>query len=112
VFLLDANHGAQTRADGSYTLAQVPAGSYRIRVVKMGFDAVTDSVEVAAGAADTLDFALIEASVTTLAEVQATGKVNVQSTTSSTVRQNVSTQTLERCQWLICRMPSTSRPAW
>lgn len=93
VLLLDTRLGAQTRADGSYTLAQVPAGSYRIRVVKMGFDAVTDSVEVAAGAADTLDFALVEASVATLEEVQATGQFNVHSTTSSTVRQSVSTQT-------------------
>ena len=49
-----------TRFDGRYTIADLPAGSYDIRVIAVGYGAERKSVTVAAGQTVTLDFALAQ----------------------------------------------------
>src|SRR5262245_40596630 len=65
-----------TRFDGQYTISDLPAGTYDIRVIAVGYGAERKSVTVAAGQTATLDFALaqvpstIEEIVTTAAGEQ------------------------------------------
>src|SRR5262245_2233633 len=46
------------RFDGRYSIQDLPAGSYDIRVIAVGYGAERKTVTVAAGQTATLDFAL------------------------------------------------------
>ena len=64
--------GATTRSDGSFLLAAIPAGTYRVRATRIGYVAQTLVVAVSAGAAATVQFRLAPAA-TTLTEMVVTG---------------------------------------
>src|SRR5437868_5730737 len=57
VMILNTQRGARTSDDGRYRIANVPAGTYQVRVNRIGYSAVTQSVTVGSGDA-TLDFRL------------------------------------------------------
>jgi TonB-linked SusC/RagA family outer membrane protein len=52
-----------TNREGGYTFREVQPGTYQVRVLRVGYRPATDSVTVAAGAADTADFAMAAAPV-------------------------------------------------
>jgi len=57
VILVGTTMGAMTLADGSYTITSVPAGTYRVRAMMMGFKALErDSITVTEDLAVNLDF--------------------------------------------------------
>jgi TonB-linked SusC/RagA family outer membrane protein len=58
VTLVGTTRGAASGDDGRYRLAAVPAGSYQVRVLRIGYQAVTRPVTVSAGQTVTLDVAL------------------------------------------------------
>ena len=64
VLIVGTRFGAQTRADGRYTIAAVAPGTYIIRANRIGFAAREQQVVVSAGAAAVADFALNRAAVT------------------------------------------------
>ena len=63
VALLNTQRAARTGEDGRYRIANVPAGTYQVRVNRIGYAAVTQSVTVASGEV-TLDFRLEPTAVT------------------------------------------------
>lgn len=71
VILGNTNRTALTNATGHYTLAAVSAGSYALRVVAVGFAAVTRTVQLEAGGSASADFTLSRA-VISLDEVVVT----------------------------------------
>ena len=64
--------GGLTRLDGRYFLQNVPTGSQRVRVTRIGFGAQEAPVTVTAGGTATADFTL-SAVAATLSEVVVTG---------------------------------------
>jgi iron complex outermembrane receptor protein len=56
--------GARTGTDGRFSIADVPAGSQRVRAARIGYTPSDQVVNVAAGQTATLNFALSTASVT------------------------------------------------
>ena len=71
VILGSTNRTALTNASGHYTLRAVPAGSYELRVVAVGFGSVTRVVQLQAGGSASADFTLSRA-VISLDEVVVT----------------------------------------
>ncbi len=63
VALAGTTMGASTDANGNYTIANVPAGSYRVRVSFIGYEEVLQNVTVVAGQVATLNFELSEGGV-------------------------------------------------
>src|SRR2546430_11684289 len=63
VILGNPTRTALTNASGRYTLGAVPTGSYELRVVAVGFAAVTRAVQVEAGGAASADFTLPRAGI-------------------------------------------------
>jgi TonB-linked SusC/RagA family outer membrane protein len=55
--------GTLTRADGGYTLTEVPEGARTVRAAAIGFGAQTRAVTVGAGQSVTADFVLIHSTV-------------------------------------------------
>lgn len=55
------NTGAITGADGKYTIARVPAGTYTLRVIRIGYLSATQPITVSAGGSATSDFSLTKA---------------------------------------------------
>jgi TonB-linked SusC/RagA family outer membrane protein len=53
-----AGRGAVTNDQGAFRLAGLPLGTYRVRVLRIGYEAQVQPVTVTAGAAATLDVAL------------------------------------------------------
>jgi TonB-linked SusC/RagA family outer membrane protein len=72
VTLEGTSRGAITRSDGAFVLTVVPAGTYRVRAVRLGYVAQRVPVTVTAGATSTVQFSLGVAA-TTIAEVVVTG---------------------------------------
>jgi iron complex outermembrane receptor protein len=73
VRLEGAKLGAVTNDSGRFVLADVPAGTYRIQVVRIGYAMTTQPVAVADGAALTIDLALTEQPVV-IAGVEVVGR--------------------------------------
>ena len=58
VTLPELNRGAATDIDGTYTLTDIPAGTYAIRATYIGFEPSQSVVTVSAGSTTTVDFSL------------------------------------------------------
>lgn len=58
VSIVGTRLGAISREDGSYTIAAVPAGTQRVRVTRIGYQAREQDVTITAGGATTLNIAL------------------------------------------------------
>ncbi len=58
VFIVDTSMGGLTAANGRYLIRNVAPGTYELRAMRIGYEAVTQSVTVTAGQAATVDFAL------------------------------------------------------
>ncbi|MDQ3698759.1 MAG: SusC/RagA family TonB-linked outer membrane protein [Gemmatimonadota bacterium] len=71
IFVTGTTIRVVTSTDGTYRLANVPAGRAAVRVARIGYEARTDAVTVTGGASATLDFAL-NPTATTLGEVLVT----------------------------------------
>lgn len=69
--VVGTNRGTTTAENGNFRVAGVPAGTYQVRVLRIGFQAQTLSVQVTAGQTATLSVALV-ASATTLDVVTVT----------------------------------------
>src|SRR3989442_4638844 len=99
ILLGNTNRTVLTNATGRYTLAAVPAGSYELRVVAVGFASQTHGVQLAAGGAAAADFTLARA-VISLDEVvvTATGEQRAResgnATTNIDVAKAIETQTV------------------
>ena len=72
VVLEGTSRGSITRSDGAFVLAAIPAGTYRIRAVRIGYVAQRLQVVVTAGATSTVQLRLAVAAAT-IAEVVVTG---------------------------------------
>jgi TonB-linked SusC/RagA family outer membrane protein len=68
VFIAGTPRGSRTAEDGRYTIVGVPAGAVQIRVIRIGYEAQTRTINVSAGATQTVDFSL-NATATTLDQV-------------------------------------------
>ena len=80
-----------TNNDGQYRLANVPAGTAQVRVVFIGYKAMTQSVDVMSGGTATLDFALTSAPVGIDAvQVTATGEESKRESGSQTPKIDMS----------------------
>jgi TonB-linked SusC/RagA family outer membrane protein len=77
LLLGNTNRTAVTNLNGQYTLASVPAGSYELRVIAVGFASQTRTVQISLGGAATADFSLA-AAVITLDEVVASAAAGEQ----------------------------------
>ncbi|MBL7075823.1 TonB-dependent receptor, partial [candidate division KSB1 bacterium] len=64
--------GAATGTDGSYVIATVPAGKYRLIALMMGYKSRVEKVDIRTGATVTVDFELRE-SVLELGGIVVTG---------------------------------------
>ena len=65
----------QTALDGTFALPQVPAGTYRLRVLALGYQSLAQAVRVAPGQASVaLGLLKLRAATTQLAEVKVTGE--------------------------------------
>ena len=58
-----AGRGATTGDNGAFRLAGIPAGTYQLRILRIGFQAANRSVVVTAGGTATLDVALAASAV-------------------------------------------------
>ena len=58
VIIVGIERGARTDDAGQYRIVNVPAGSQRVRALRLGYEAVVDTVEVPPGGTVTVDFAL------------------------------------------------------
>ncbi|HEX6054117.1 MAG TPA: TonB-dependent receptor [Gemmatimonadaceae bacterium] len=58
VVIVGSTRGARTNDQGQYRLVSVPSGSTRIRVLRLGYEAETRSLDIGAGQTVTADFAL------------------------------------------------------
>lgn len=56
--------GAQTNQQGEYTIRNVPAGSHRVRAIRVGYAEASDSVTVPAGGTAALNFQMRTVAVT------------------------------------------------
>lgn len=75
VFLVTTNFANQTAADGRVTFRGVPASTYTLRVLRVGFGEQTRRVTVAVGATATVDIGMTVAAVSLAAVVTtATGE--------------------------------------
>ena len=72
VFIPDLNQGTVTDIEGSYTIPDVPVGTYEVQARFVGFRTATREVTVNSGETATLDFTLTPSSID-LDEVVVTG---------------------------------------
>ncbi|MBN2731261.1 MAG: SusC/RagA family TonB-linked outer membrane protein [Balneolaceae bacterium] len=72
VFIPELGQGASTDAEGQYTINNVPAGTYNMRITFVGYKTINRSVDVDAGEETVLNITL-EADVFGLDEVVVTG---------------------------------------
>ncbi len=75
VLVLGTTWGAMTLEDGTFRILSVPAGTYDLRVLMMGYgEQVQRGIEVRGGQEEEVAFELESEVVATLAEVQISGK--------------------------------------
>ncbi len=75
VVIVGTTLGTITNAQGEFQVASVPAGARQVRVLRLGYQAVTQSVAVAAGVTSTVNFALQASAVALdVVTVTATGE--------------------------------------
>lgn len=72
VFVSGTTLGGLSNADGTYSIAAVPAGTHTVRVRLIGYQPTEKSISVSAGQAVTADFALTQSAIS-LDEVVVTG---------------------------------------
>ena len=72
VVIEGTRRGTISRADGNYTLTNVPAGTHQLRTTRIGYTSATAQVTVTAGATATMNFELTPTTVT-LEEVVSVG---------------------------------------
>jgi TonB-linked SusC/RagA family outer membrane protein len=58
IVIVGTQNGTRTNDAGEYRLPNVPAGSVRVRALRLGYAAIVDTVNVSAGQTATADFAL------------------------------------------------------
>ncbi|MEP6494579.1 MAG: SusC/RagA family TonB-linked outer membrane protein [bacterium] len=63
VFVVNSSTNTTTNSEGKYTLRAVPAGTFEIRVLRVGYQEQKKSIAVSAGATMTLDFTMAQAVV-------------------------------------------------
>jgi TonB-linked SusC/RagA family outer membrane protein len=63
VSVMGTAFGARTGEDGRFRISGVPAGTYRVRAQRIGYNSATNNVAVAGGQTATSDFALREAAL-------------------------------------------------
>jgi TonB-linked SusC/RagA family outer membrane protein len=86
VLIIGTTRGATTNDDGMYRIPSVRAGTYELRVTRIGYGASTRSVTVGAGATASTDFALAAVAVSLEAVVTtATGETERKRETGSAV---------------------------
>jgi outer membrane receptor protein involved in Fe transport len=94
VVLPELRRGMMTGEDGTFTLPQIPIGTYEIRAMMVGFDPVTKTVTVVAGEAATVSLDLGGEKVTKqMDEIVVTAEKLIDTKTSTT-KQQVSGETL------------------
>ena len=86
--------GALTNASGLYNVGGLQPGSYAVRVIRLGFTPVTDTVRLPVGEVVTRDFRFARAAAQQLTTVQVVESRAVDRTTSE-VAANVSTEQIE-----------------
>lgn len=90
VILLGTSMGAMTLEDGEFTIRGVPAGTYTVKAMMMGYKAgEKPEVEVSPGASVELSFSLEETIVMKTQEIVVTGERPMVEVTSSDYRQGV-----------------------
>src|SRR5699024_10777520 len=62
VFIPDVNRGASTDADGEFTISNVSAGTYELRVTFVGYNTYTQQIEISSSGLD-LDIQLTPSSI-------------------------------------------------
>lgn len=60
VFVEGTTLGAATDADGSYTIRNVPAGTYTLTASMIGYESVSQAAEIQLGLTNRLDFVLVQ----------------------------------------------------
>ena len=97
VFVLGTNLAGRTSTDGRFTIVGVPAGTHRVRALRIGYRQQVSEVTVGAGETATVDFAL-EGSAITLPEIvtTATGEQRRVEIGNSVTNINVSDATPKR----------------
>ena len=86
VFVVGTQRGDRTDEDGRYRIAGMPAGTFQVRAARIGFEARTQTVTVAAGETQTVDFTMTTATVTLDAVVTtATGETQRKRETGNSV---------------------------
>jgi outer membrane receptor for ferrienterochelin and colicin len=94
VIVLGSKQGAQTGADGSFTIRNVAVGTHSVRALFVGFDPVTKTVTVNAGQAAAVNFDFGGDKVFKIEEIQVTATKPID-TKSSTTKQSVSAESLK-----------------
>lgn len=96
ILVLGTSLGAMTDAEGKFTIKNVPAGTYTLKVLKMGFASQEKSdVVVTAGQTSNLKFVLQEKVVKELNEINVLGVNKRLERTQSGTKQRVSKENLE-----------------
>jgi TonB-dependent starch-binding outer membrane protein SusC len=93
VFVAGTPRGSRTGDDGRFQIVGLPTGSVEIRAIRLGYQAQSQTINIGAGATETLDFALHPAA-TTLDQVTVTATGETQRRRES----GVSTATIDTAQ--------------
>jgi TonB-dependent starch-binding outer membrane protein SusC len=64
VVIAGTSRGATSGSDGRFRIPALPAGAAQVRVLRIGFEAQTRSIQITADGVDTVDFALVPSAVT------------------------------------------------
>jgi Ca-activated chloride channel family protein len=96
VILVGTSYGAMTGADGRYRIERVPAGTYTVKAMMMGYKALErKDVEVTAGAEVRADFKLDVTIVSKTQEIVATAEKPMVEVTESKAAVTVTSEQIE-----------------